>query len=81
MSNEWWCYGSKHINAAVKNDGERCRICGNERCGDFTREEAIAIACRCAKEKPQTYFVEPFKPHEWVIDAIMEAANMAEKNG
>jgi hypothetical protein len=28
---EWFCYGSGHVDA-VKNTGETCRVCGNERC-------------------------------------------------
>jgi hypothetical protein len=40
----------------------------------MTREEAITIARYCAKEKPQSYYAEPFQPHEWVIDAILLAA-------
>lgn len=40
----------------------------------LTREQAIEIAQRCAKAKPQSYYAEPFVPHEWVIDAILEAA-------
>lgn len=39
----------------------------------LTRDQAIEIARRCAKAKPQSYYAEPFEPHEWVIDAIMEA--------
>lgn len=38
----------------------------------MTREEAIEIAKRCAAAKPESYYAEPFQPHEWVIDAIME---------
>ena len=38
------------------------------------RERAIAIARECAKAKPQSYYSEPFQPHEWVIDAILLAA-------
>lgn len=34
---------------------------------------ALAIARRHAKAKPQSYYAEPFQPHEWVIDAIIEA--------
>src|SRR6185295_14591587 len=37
------------------------------------RNLAISIACRHAKLKPQSYYVEPFQPHEWVIDAIVNA--------
>ena len=43
----------------------------------MTREQAIEIARRCAKAKPQSYYAEPFDPHEWVIDAIMEASRPA----
>jgi hypothetical protein len=35
------------------------------------RERAIEIAQHCAKLKPQSYYAEPFQPHEWVIDAIL----------
>lgn len=44
----------------------------------MTREQAIEIARRCAKAKPQSYYAEPFQPHEWVIDAILEAAGEQE---
>lgn len=40
------------------------------------REKAIAIARRAAKAKPQSYYAEPFEPHEWVVDAVMEAASV-----
>lgn len=40
---------------------------------DMTREQAIEIARRFAKAKPQSYYSEPFQPHEWVIDAIVAA--------
>lgn len=43
----------------------------------MNREQAIEIARKHAKAKPQSYYAEPFQPHEWVIDAIIEAA----KNG
>lgn len=39
----------------------------------MTREQAIALARKHAKAKPQSYFAEPFEPHEWVVDAILEA--------
>jgi hypothetical protein len=39
----------------------------------MSRQRAIEIARRCAKAKPQSYYAEPFEPHEWVIDAILEA--------
>lgn len=40
----------------------------------LTREDAIEIARRCAKAKPQSYYAEPFEPHEWVVDAILAGA-------
>jgi hypothetical protein len=40
---------------------------------DMTREQAIELARRFAKAKPQSYYSEPFMPHEWVIDAIVAA--------
>lgn len=45
----------------------------------MTREQAIEIALRCAKAKPQSYYSEPFQPHEWVIDAIMLGAQKCEE--
>lgn len=39
----------------------------------MTRDEAIGLARKHAKNKPQSYYGEPFHPHEWVIDAIIEA--------
>lgn len=42
----------------------------------LTREQAIEIARRCAKAKPQSYYSEPFQPHEWVIDAIVAGYSM-----
>jgi hypothetical protein len=39
----------------------------------MTREQAIQLARRFAKAKPQSYYSEPFQPHEWVIDAIVAA--------
>jgi hypothetical protein len=44
----------------------------------MNREQAIEIARECAKAKPQSYYAEPFEPHEWVIDAIMRAASAQE---
>jgi hypothetical protein len=40
----------------------------------MTRDEAIEIARAAAKAKPQSYYAEPFEPHEWVIDAIMSGS-------
>ncbi len=39
----------------------------------LSREEAINIARKYAKLKPESYYAEPFQPHEWVIDAIRVA--------
>lgn len=45
----------------------------------MTRDEAIAIAKRCAQDFPQPYTqVEDFEPHEWVICAILRAVAQAE---
>jgi hypothetical protein len=41
----------------------------------MNREQAIALARECAKARPQSYYAEPFEPHEWVIDAIMRATS------
>jgi hypothetical protein len=43
-----------------------------------TREEAIALACASIKAKPQSYYAEPFEPHEWVVAAILAAAAVTE---
>jgi len=43
----------------------------------MTRDDAIELARACAKAKPQSYYAEPFHPHEWVIDAIMTAGGIA----
>lgn len=39
----------------------------------MNREQAIEIAREYAKAKPESYYAEPFQPHEWVIDAITSA--------
>lgn len=39
----------------------------------MNREQAIEIARTCAKRKPESYYAEPFEPHEWVVDAIQLA--------
>lgn len=39
----------------------------------MSRQQAIELARRFAKAKPQSYYSEPFQPHEWVIDAIVAA--------
>lgn len=38
------------------------------------RTQAVEIARKCARAKPQSYYSEPFEPHEWVVDAILEAS-------
>ncbi len=44
----------------------------------MTRDEAISIARQYAKAYPQSYYSEPFQPHEWVIKAIQQAAHTPE---
>ena len=39
------------------------------------REYALYLARKHIQLKPQNYYAEPFQPHEWVIDAIVEALN------
>lgn len=39
----------------------------------MNREHAIAHACEYAKMHPESYYAEPFVPHEWVIQALMNA--------
>lgn len=43
----------------------------------ITRQDAIAIATAAAFEhgRHHSYVAEPFVPHEWVIEAILAAAN------
>lgn len=36
--------------------------------------EAIELARKHAKLRPESYYSEPFIPHDWVIAAIIEAA-------
>jgi hypothetical protein len=43
----------------------------------MTYEEAVELARKHAKANPQSYYAEPFQPHEWVISAILEAAGDA----
>lgn len=31
---------------------------------------ALQVACEAAKNKPMSYYSEPFKPHQWVLDAM-----------
>lgn len=44
----------------------------------MSREQAIELARKHAKAKPQSYYAEPFQPHEWVIDAICAALGLRE---
>jgi hypothetical protein len=45
----------------------------------MTRQEAIEHAKQWAKALPQSYYSEPFMPHEWVIEAIIAASVKAER--
>lgn len=45
----------------------------------MTREQAIALARKHAAKAPHTYTKsEAFMPHEWVINALIEAHDMGE---
>lgn len=44
----------------------------------ITRSQAIEIARRHAARHPESYYSEPFQPHEWVIHAIMDVAGAPE---
>jgi hypothetical protein len=39
----------------------------------MTRDQAIELLRKHAKAKPESYYAEPFMPHEWAIDAVMAA--------
>lgn len=41
----------------------------------ITREQAVEIAVRHAAAEGRAYYSEGFIPHDWVVNAIMEAAN------
>lgn len=43
---------------------------------NFSRNDAVELARKCIKQLPETYYAEPFMPHEWVIDAIIQAHKM-----
>lgn len=47
----------------------------------MTRQQAIELARTYARAKPEKYHAEPFEPHEWVVDAIMSAANGSKDDG
>jgi hypothetical protein len=38
---------------------------------------ALDIARRAAKARPESYYAEPFQPHDWVLDALVEALTCA----
>ncbi len=65
--------------AFVRIEDHDAALAHHQRRGNYamTREQAIEIARRCAKAKPQSYYAEPFQPHEWVIDAIIAAAEQS----
>jgi hypothetical protein len=65
---------------AAEEDGQMVSICNLQR-NSMTRNQAIEIARSCAKDKPQSYYAEPFQPHEWVIDAILLAAQPVPAEG
>jgi len=60
------------MQRAAEENG--CSVIAGGGGGSMDREQAIEIARRCARAKPQSYYAEPFQPHEWVIDAILTAA-------
>ena len=41
------------------------------------RDQATELARQCARNKPESYFSEPFQPHEWVVDAILQASSLS----
>lgn len=47
----------------------------------WNRKWATTMAKNWAKSLPESYYQEPFEPHEWVIQAIWDAfhAGMAAK--
>jgi hypothetical protein len=45
----------------------------------MTRDQAIELARHHAKALPQSYYAEPFMPHEWVIQALLDAPNEAQR--
>lgn len=42
--------------------------------GSMSFEEAQDLARKHAKAEPESYYSEPFEPHLWVINAIVEAS-------
>jgi uncharacterized UBP type Zn finger protein len=49
-----------------------------------TREEAIKLARQMAKKHPENYIpwdIENFEPHEWVIQAILDAYELGYEDG
>lgn len=39
----------------------------------MNRYQAIELLRKHAKAKPESYYAEPFMPHEWAIDAVIAA--------
>ncbi len=66
-----------------KFENVSCSECGQEfGPGDHgfshcENHRLLLIARRCAKARPQSYYSEPFWPHDWVIDAMREAVRHA----
>ena len=42
--------------------------------GSISFEEAQELARKHAKAEPESYYSEPFEPHLWVINAVVEAS-------
>lgn len=71
-----WAY--EHQETMTKEQAE-AHLRKVEALPRMSRNEAREIARRAAKAKPQSYYAEPFEPHEWVIDAIVDAAGTVEE--
>lgn len=41
----------------------------------MTRDEAVEICRRAIIKNPEAYAESPFHPHDWVIEAVLEAGN------
>lgn len=63
--------GRRFIFAEWQERSRAYRACPER----MTRAQATEIAVDAARAKPESYFVEPFTPHQWVVDAILKAAN------
>lgn len=73
-----WLDFARAIEARVLADwrliAEDEIACGARRSGSISFEEAQDLARRHAKAEPESYYSEPFEPHLWVINAIVEAS-------